>query len=63
MDPPFSGSGEVRATAIQQNIGYFGILPHCTLRNVTGQGSGADPRFFLADFQTGKNEPKVAAQT
>jgi hypothetical protein len=62
MDPPFSGSGEVRAAAIEHNIGYSGFLPYCTLCNVTEQGSGADPHFFLPDFQTGKTQPKVAAQ-
>ncbi len=26
MDPPFSGSGEVRAAAKEQNLGYFVFL-------------------------------------
>jgi hypothetical protein len=57
MDPPFSGSREVRAAAIEQNFGYFGFLPYTLKRTV--QGSSADPHFFLADFQTGKNHPRI----
>jgi hypothetical protein len=44
MDPPFSGSGEVRAAAIEQNFEYSGILVY-TLEK--GTGSVAIPFSFM----------------
>jgi hypothetical protein len=37
MDPPFSGSGEVRAAAIRTQLWIFRFFPYCTLCNETGR--------------------------